>query len=142
MDGSKMNWCQELVDRYTAFYMPKYRKGKAYSSRSCVKPFEIAQKTLMQQTQIGNDELQDMIAAQLVKLMGQVHAGTAEGKYILHGEKEESAIIEFSRFFVHEFWVNALNQDRARIAGNKLAIFENTCEFLVKGIKAERKNES
>lgn len=137
-----MNWCQELVDRYTAFYMPKYRQGKAYSSRSCIRPFETAQKVLMQQTQISNDELQDMISAQLVKLMKQVHTGTAEGRYILHGREEKSAIVEFSRFFIQEFWVNALNQDRARIAGNKLGIFENTCEFLVKGLKDERKNEN
>lgn len=128
-----MNWCQELVDRYTAFYMPKYRQGKGYSSRGCVKPFEVAQKVLMEQTQISNDELQDMISAQLIKLMDQVHAGTAEGRYVLHDRAEEKAsIVEFARFFIEEFWVKSLNQDRARIAGNKLAMFENTCEFLVK----------
>jgi CRISPR-associated protein Csc3 len=128
-----MNWCQGLVDRYTAFYLPKYRQGKGYSSRGCVKPFEVAQKILMQQTQISNDELQDMISAQLIKLMDQVHAGTAEGRYVLHDRAEEkAAIVEFSRFFIQEFWVEALNQDRARITGNKLAMFENTCEFLVK----------
>jgi CRISPR-associated protein Csc3 len=130
-----MNWCQELVDRYTAFYMPRYRVGKGYSSRGCVKPFEVAQKVLMQQTQAENAELQDMISASLVKLLNQIHAGTAEGRWILHGEGEKAAIIEFSRFFIEEFWVVALNQDRARIAGNKLATFENTCEFLVKGIR-------
>lgn len=128
-----MNWCQELVDRYTAFYLPKYRQGKGYSSRGCVKPFEVAQKILMQQTQVSNDELQDMISAQLIKLMDQVHAGTAEGRYVLQDRAEEKAVIvEFARFFIQEFWVKALNQDRARIAGNKLAMFENTCEFLVK----------
>jgi CRISPR-associated protein Csc3 len=114
--------------------MPKVRQGKGYSSRGCVKPFEVAQKVLMRQTQTSNEELQDMISAQLVKLMDQIHSGTAEGRYMLHGEEERAAIVEFSRFFIQELWVKAFNQDRARIVGNKLAMLENTCEFLVKSL--------
>ena len=129
-----MNWCQELVNRYTAFYLPQYKKG-GFSSRSCTKPFNLAQSVLMAQTRLSNEELRDMISAQLIKLMNQIHAGTAEGRYILSGDDEKAAIVEFSRFFIDEFWVTAIGQDRARISGNKLSMFENTCEFLVKGLK-------
>jgi CRISPR-associated protein Csc3 len=90
----------------------------------------------MLQTQSSNDELQDMISAELSKLMSQIHNGTAEGRWVLHGQPESDAIAEFSRFFMQELWVTAINQDRARIAGNRFAMIQNTCEFLVKGMKA------
>jgi len=136
-----MNYCQELVDRYMVFYEPQSKKGKGYSSTGCIKPLKIAIDILMKNTRSSDEELEDMVAATLAKLMGQIHSNTAEGRWVTHGETEILAIQEFARFFVQEFWTKALNHDRARISGNKAAIHENTCEFLVRRRKdAERAN--
>jgi CRISPR-associated protein Csc3 len=130
--GIEMHYCQELVDRYLAFYEPQSKKGKGYSSTGCIKPLKVAIEVLMKNTRPSDEELESMIAATLLKLMSQIHNGTAEGRWVLHREEEVKAVQEFARFFIREFWQTGLNRDRARASGNKAALYENTCEFLVR----------
>lgn len=133
-----MNWTQELVNRYAAFYLPKKVNGK-YSSTACTKPLKIACNILAKEYYREDDELISMISAEISKLMGQIKNNTAQGYWqIASRDEERLAIQEFARFFVEEFWRVALRSDTANIAGNKLALISNTCEFLVKGIVAAR----
>lgn len=126
------NYCKELVDRYSVFYRAKNKGGrKPYTSTAVVKPVKIASDVLIKQTTLTDDELKDSISALLYKFSEQCLAGTSEGICLIQNRLElRQAIEEFSRFFVDELFVNALNKDRSRISGNKFALIEHTCEFL------------
>ncbi|MFQ3618383.1 MAG: hypothetical protein SNJ57_15850 [Cyanobacteriota bacterium] len=95
---------------------------------------------------MSDEELKDAIVASIMKLMAQIHSGTAEGRYVTSGSAEIEAVQEFARFFVYDYFRGALLGDRARISGNKLALLENTCEFLYRRredeVRVQKKDES
>jgi CRISPR-associated protein Csc3 len=82
-----------------------------------------------------SDELKTAISAECSKLMQQCHRGTAEGRYVTAGDSEREAIAEFSRFFVDDFFKAACFGRRDLLSGNKFALVEHSCEWIVKGIK-------
>lgn len=125
-----MNYPQELVDRYAAFYRPKKR-----GSNAATKPLAIAAKILLQpdNLRMSNEELKIAIAAQTSKLMGQIHRSTAEGYWVSHGEKEREAIEEFARFFVDEFFLKGCRGRRDLLCGNKFALVSHSCEWILEG---------
>lgn len=135
-----MNYCQELVDRYLRFYRPQWKQGKGFTATGCTKPLTLAADILMKNTQFSDEELESMIAASTCKLLAQVHSGSAEGRYMLSGNPEIEAIKEFARFFIQEFWKVPINRDRANLSGNKFALFQHTCEFLVREALAPNGN--
>lgn len=137
-----MNYCQELLQRYTAFYKAEYRKGKGFSAQGCVKPMDLATKILLENPHTSLDETTDMISARLSGLMSQIHKGTAEGRWIVSGQVETEAIQEFARFFVFDFFVKAMNADRANLAGNRHRLIINTCEFLYRRMEDSLKKEA
>lgn len=135
-----INYPREILERYWVFYRAQYRKG-GFSSTGCVKPLKLAVDILQKNTTLSDDELKDAIAASVFKLMNQIYGGTAEGRFVIGKDAAIEAIQEFSRFFVDDYFRNALGGDRARISGNKLALLENTCEFLYRRKEDELKNE-
>lgn len=136
-----MNYCQELVDRYSAFYRAEYRKGKGFSSHGCVKPLSLATEILLKNSHTSLDETTDMISARLSGLMSQIHRGTAEGRWVT-GQNEIDLIEEFVRFFVFDFFVKAMNSDRANLAGNRHRLIINTCEFLYRRLEDTLRKEA
>jgi CRISPR type I-D-associated protein Csc3/Cas10d len=124
-----MNYPKELLDRYYAFYRAQKKQGRP-TSTDAVKPLKNAIEILIRQTHLSPEEMKDTISAALFKLMQQVHMGTARGRWVLSGEEERSTIQEFSRFLVDDFFLGAMNGDRARIAGNTMTLILHTCEFL------------
>jgi CRISPR-associated protein Csc3 len=129
-----MNYSQELVDRYTAFYLPKKKKG-TYSSTGTVKPLKIAAKILLHGDNLtmSKDELKNSIAAECSKLMNQCRGNRAEGFCVSSGATEREAIAEFARFFVEDFFEVGCFGRRDLLSGNKFALMEHTCEWLIKG---------
>ncbi|OJJ16914.1 hypothetical protein BI308_23140 [Roseofilum reptotaenium AO1-A] len=127
-----MNYPKELTIRYLAFYNPQWRKGRGFTANGCVKPIKLAFDILMENPHSSNEELQEMISGTLFKLMEQVHRGSAEGRFVTGGRPEIKAIQEFSRFFIQDFWINAIGQERANISGRKATLIENTCEFITR----------
>lgn len=140
-----INYPREIFERYWAFYRAQHRR-QGFSSTGCIKPLKLAVDILQRNTLLSDEELKDAVAASIMKLMQQIHAGTAEGRYCTSGTAEVEAVQEFARFFVDEYFRKALLGDRARVSGNKLALLEHTCEFLYRRhedeVRAQKKAES
>lgn len=132
-----MNYCQELLNRYSAFYLAEYRKGKGFSAKGCVRPMDLATEILMRNPHTSLEEIKDMISARLAGLMSQIHKGTAEGRWVTNGPEEVEFIQEFANFFVFTFFVEGMNSDRANLAGNRHRLIINTCEFLYRRMEDE-----
>src|SRR6185503_1485398 len=139
--GKTMNYCQELLERYKAFYRAEYRKNKGFSAQGCVKPMDLATEILLKNPHTSLEETQDMISARLSGLMSQIHKGTAEGRWVVSGQEEVEAIQEFARFFVFDFFVKGMNNDRANLAGNRHRLIINTCEFLYRRMEDALRKE-
>lgn len=127
---TESNFVRELVTRYRAFYRAESKKGRI-SSRGAIKPVWLAGELLDKSKNVYNsEELTDAIAARLAKLMAQIHAGTAEGRWVIGNEvAERAAILEFATYFTQIFEHN-FNSDRGRFLGKSRGILEDTCEFL------------
>lgn len=137
---ASINYPREILERYWVFYRAQHRK-QGFSATGCVKPLSLAVDILQKNTTLSDEELKDAIAASLFKLMNQIHGGTAEGRWVTWGNQEVKFIQEFARFFVDEYFRQSLGGDRARVAGNKLALLEHTCEFLYRRKEDELKHE-
>ena len=138
-----MNYPQEMVDLYAAFYRPRIRRG-VITSANAVKPIDIAGKILLHPDNFDKDldELKDSIAAENYKLMRQVHAGTSAGCSVLRGEAEKQAIRDFAVFFVDRFFLEGCYGRRDLLSGNKFALVKHTCEFLINDPKYRLKQKS
>ena len=137
---TSINYPREILERYWVFYRAEPRRGGP-TATGCIKPLKLAVDILQKNTHLSDEELKDAIAASLLKLMRQIHRGTAEGRWVTGGNPEIELIQEFARFFIDEYFNKALLGDRARISGNKLALLEHTCEFLYRRKEDELRAE-
>lgn len=134
-----MHYTKELVERYWLFYRAQRKEKVGFTSQGCVKPIDLACQILIKETQLSDEEMRDTITARLAGLMRQIHAGSAEGRWVTSGKPEMQYIQEFSQFFVDEFFRQGLNGDRARLVGGKYRLVVNTCEFLYRIKEDEEK---
>jgi CRISPR type I-D-associated protein Csc3/Cas10d len=136
-----MHYAKELLERYWAFYRAERKPKIGFTSQGCTKPIDLACQILIKETQMSDEEMKDTIASRLAGLMKQIHNRTADGYWVASGQEERVLIQEFARFFVDEFFCNAVNRDRARLVGTKYRLLVNTCEFLYR-IKADQEKQS
>ena len=127
-----MNYPAELVGRYAEFYRPRLKRGRP-TAAGAVKPLTIASKILLHpdNLRMQDDEIKLAIASETGKLMQQIHRSTAEGFWVLEGELERSAIEEFARFFVENFFREGCYGRRDLLSGNKFSLITHSCEWLI-----------
>lgn len=131
---STINIPQELVNRYRAFYLVKRKQGhQDVSANAATAPIRAAFDSLNKNFREPPDQLIEIIAASVMKLMGRARSlSNHQAIAVLPLSDERKAIIEFSRFFVEEYWVKKCRQRSDMIVGNRQATIIHTCEFLYK----------
>lgn len=132
------NHPKKLVELYRAFY----RADKYYnpSSTKCVQPvYESCDVICRADPAMRSPEmLVDAIAGRLGKLMRQIHAGSALGKWVISDPEEERiAILEFAHYLVNDVFYRSFNGDLGRFMGKQRGYIEDTCEFLYRTAQDE-----
>jgi CRISPR-associated protein Csc3 len=145
-EESPLNHPMNLTTLYRKFYKA-YKKYNP-SSNSILKPIDIAADVvldadnsfqgaaLLDEVKASNPCFQSKalvatVAGEISKLMDRVHAGTAEGRWVISNrEVERQAILKFCEYFVFEVFEKSFCGDRARLSGRQLNLLKDTCEFL------------
>lgn len=120
---------ERLVELYRTFY----RADKDYqpSARKCIQPLYEANEIICRSDSTRTPEdLRDAIAGRVAKLMQQVRASTALGRWVLQGAEERQAILDFSTYLVSEVFYGSFNGDLGRFAGKQRGYIEDACEFI------------
>lgn len=130
------NIFEDIVNKYRAFY----RADKQYepSSRKCVQPLSIALDAIAKNHRSSNEELTQIIAGEIGKLMDQVRSNTALGHWVEPDRsKERQLVVEFANFIVCEVWQDRYKKNTAAFTGNKSKLIQHTCEFIYRTIQDE-----
>ena len=145
----------------TALYRKFYKADKRYNPKAnaILKPIDIAAKVVLDADEsfqgkalldevietepcFRNKALVAAVAAEISKLMDRIHAGTAEGRWVISNrESERQAILKFAEYFVFEVFEKSFSGDRARLAGKQLNLLKDTCEFLYR-LENDKENQT
>ncbi|MBN3948425.1 MAG: type I-D CRISPR-associated protein Cas10d/Csc3 [Nostoc sp. NMS7] len=140
-----VNHPQKLVELYRAFYRaPLYKMSKyGPSARKAVQPvydsFDIICRC--DRTLRDTETLTQVIAGENFKLMSRIRGSSDTlGWWVISDrEKEQEAILEFSKYLVEEVFYKAFGGDVGRFAGRQRGYLENACEFLYRIAQDEEK---
>lgn len=127
---------ERLVELYRTFY----RADKDYqpSARKCIQPLYEANEIICRSDSTRTTEvLRDAIAGRVAKLMQQIHASTALGRWVLQGAEERQAILDFANYLVNEVFYGTFSQDLGRFAGKQRGYLEDACEFIYRRMQDE-----
>jgi CRISPR-associated protein Csc3 len=125
------NHPKELVELYRKFY----RADRDYnpSATKCVQPvYDSCDIICRADPAIRSPEmLVEAIAGRLGKLMRQIHANGALGRWVISNPEEERvAILGFAQYLVNDVFYGSFNGDLGRFMGKQRGYIEDTCEFL------------
>ncbi|OZH51426.1 hypothetical protein AFK68_31165 [Hydrocoleum sp. CS-953] len=129
-EESNLNPPQKLTELYREFY----RANKKYNPKTnaVLKPIDVASKTILEADRsFAGENLINVVAAEVSKLMDRVHASTAEDRWIFKKREEErEAILKFASYFVKDVFYETFAGDRACIEGQKMNLIKDTCELI------------
>jgi CRISPR-associated protein Csc3 len=117
LENDRENHAKKLVNLYRKFY-----RANTSDQMDILQPIEIASQTIIQtDASISGSNLVNKVADAVSNLVEQTRTLSAEDK---------TAILEFSRYFSHNFFEKLLGGDRDRLTRTQLNQIRDTCESL------------
>lgn len=142
-ENNEMNHAKELTMLYRRFYRASRDSQGRLRSNAVLKPIAEVAKVLMTPDLrvLGSEGIIDAVRGELMKLVERVDGNRADG-YIPKIQIEErwmvdeSAINEFSDYFVNTLFNDSLKGDISALRGKRLNLLKNACDVIYRDLEA------
>lgn len=134
----EMSHAKELVRLYRGFYRAKTTKN----ANSILRPLSVVSDALLvadPRLFTDRDALVEVAYGELYRFMDRVGKGLADGRFPkgVSAEERQTAMRDFSAYFVTEIFQGAFGGDVASLRGKQLNLLKSACEVLYRDAQAQ-----